>query len=234
MPLSPYFGAVIFDLDGTLVDSAPDLTRALNRLLDELKRPALDLEAVVGMIGDGATKLVERAMTATGGLGPGDDLGSLTGRFLNLYEGATAVDTRPYPGVCEALANLSAQGCRLGVCTNKPEAPARAVLEDVGLAGFFGAVLGGDSLGEIRKPDPRHLLAVLDRLGIGAGRAVMVGDNANDVAAARAAGLPVILRAGGYTRVPAADLGADLVIEDFAALPAALTTLGASPPAKLR
>ena len=209
--------AVVFDLDGTLVDSAPDLRTAVNRLLAEEERRLLDLDEVIGMIGDGATKLVERAWAASGG-GAGD-LQVLTQRFLAHYEGKAAEQTVPYPGVPEALAALTARGMVLGICTNKPEAPTREVLRDLHLAQWFSAVIGGDSLDGIRKPDARPLLAVLERLRVAAGSAVMVGDNANDVGTARAAGIPVIVRAGGYTHMPTESLGADAVFGHFDELP---------------
>lgn len=215
--------AVVFDLDGTLVDSAPDLRVAVNRMLAEHGRRALDLDEVIGMIGDGATKLVERALAAGGG--PAGDLAAHTRRFLDLYEGNAADATRPYDGVPETLAALRGAGVVLGVCTNKPEKATLEVLRDLDLARWFTAVVGGDSLDGVRKPDPRALLAAVARLGTSPDHAVMVGDNANDVGAARAAGIPVIVRAGGYSRTPAAELGADAVIDAFADLPAALAAV---------
>lgn len=217
--------SVVFDLDGTLIDSAPDLRRAVNRLLASEGRASLDLDAVVGMIGDGAQKLIERAFKATGGLDDAHDLADLTARFLAFYEGRATELTHPYPGVVETLRWLRSQGITLGICTNKPEAPTREILQDLGLDAHFAAVFGGDTIDGVRKPDPRLLLAVLHALDRSPSEAVMVGDNANDVAVARAAGVPIILRANGYTRTPANDLGADLVIDTFTELPEALTRL---------
>jgi phosphoglycolate phosphatase len=212
----------VFDLDGTLIDSAPDLRIAVNKLLVQQGRRPLSLNEVIGMIGDGVAKLVERAFDATGDSGSARATASLTGRFLELYEGHAADLTRPYPGVPETLARLREQQWVLGICTNKPEKATNEILRELDLARYFGAVLGGDSIAGVRKPDPRLLLAVIERLGASPAEAVMVGDNANDVHAARAAGIPVILRAGGYIRVPATELGADAVIETFAELPEAL------------
>src|SRR5690606_9831253 len=129
--------------------------------------------------------------------------------------------TRPYPGVPETLARLAAGGYRLGLCTNKPTAPARAVLAALDLADFFPVVHGGDSL-EVRKPDPAHLHAVLADLSAGPESAVMIGDSPVDVATARAAGVPVIVFAHGYSRVPVGELAAAAVLDDFATLPALL------------
>ncbi len=218
--------AVVFDLDGTLIDSAPDLLTAVNRMLGERGRRGLDLGAVTAMIGDGAHKLVERALTATGQETPtAGELARATCRFIDFYEGHGADLTRPYAGAAEALKCLRDDGYALGVCTNKPQGPTREILDALGLGGYFSAVLGGDTLDGVRKPDPRHLLAAVERLGATPDRAVMVGDNVNDVAAARGAGIPVIVVAFGYARVPAADLGADAVIGRFAELPEAIRRL---------
>ena len=214
--------AVVFDLDGTLVDSAPDLNTAINKLLGEEGRRALALDEVIGMIGDGAVKLVERAFRATGGRRETESPEKLTARFLAFYEGHATDSTRPYPGVPETLALLREQQWALGICTNKPEQATREVLHGLDLDRHFGAIVGGDSIAGVRKPDPRLLLAVIERLGAAPAEAVMVGDNANDVQSARAAGVPVIIRAGGYTRVPTPELGADAVIATFAELPAVL------------
>ena len=216
--------AVVFDLDGTLVDSAPDLATALNALLAEERRRPLTLDEVKTMIGDGAAKLVERAFAATGDV-PENDIPGLTERFLGHYEGHATDLTRPYPGVRETLDRLTADGRVPAVCSNKPEQPTREVLRDLDLDGYFAAVVGGDSLPGIRKPDPRMLQAVLDTVGAAPGESVMVGDNANDVAVARALGVPVIVRAGGYTPLSPAELGADAIIDHFAELREVLARL---------
>ena len=150
---------------------------------------------------------------------------ALTSRFLAVYAGRAALLTRPYTGVPETLAALTAAGFALGVCTNKPERLSREILQRLGLDGHFRAVIGGDSLNGIRKPDPRHLLAAVDALGGTPAATVMVGDSGNDVAAARALGVPVIVRAGGYGQVPAERLGADAVVYDFTDLPDAIARL---------
>lgn len=217
--------AVVFDLDGTLIDSAPDIHHAVNRLLAAEGRETVPLDAVVGMIGDGAPKLVERAFTATGAAPASADLAHLTRRFLAFYQGDSARHTRAYGGVHAVLGQLRQDDIGLGICTNKPESATHAILEAFDLASFFQAVVGGDSLDGVRKPDPRALMAVLNRLQVAPGAAIMVGDNANDVQAARALGMPVVARAGGYTRVPAESLGADAVFADFADLPAILSRL---------
>ena len=217
--------AVVFDLDGTLIDSAPDLRTALNRMLTVHGRPTLGLDSVIGMVGDGATKLVARAFAATGDPAADADLDALTRQFLDVYEHHAAVETRPYPGAVEALGRLQEAGLRLGICTNKPQRATDEALIGLGLAPYFDTVVGGDALDGVRKPDPRLLLAALKRMDVKPSEAAMVGDNANDVAAARAADVPVIVRDGGYTRVPSRELGADAVFSSFTDLPAVLAGL---------
>ncbi len=218
--------AVVFDLDGTLIDSAPDLRTAVNRMLAEKGRRTLGLGAVTAMVGDGVHKLVERALAATGKETPtGGELARSTRRFLGFYEGHGAVLTRAYAGAVEALKCLRKDGYALGICTNKPHGATCEILGALDLEGYFSAVLGGDSLGGVRKPDPRHLLAAVGRLGAGPENAVMVGDTENVVAAARGAGVPVIAVAFGYAKVPAKELGADAVIGHFDELPEAIRRL---------
>jgi phosphoglycolate phosphatase len=226
MPMMPSadarLAAVLFDLDGTLVDSEPDLRAALNDMLAAEGRRPLIRDEVKPMIGDGAAMLVDRAFRATGAALAVAGQAAATARFLALYEPRAARLTRPYPGVTAALTELAGAGLRLGLCTNKPERATRLLLAELGLARFFAAIVGGDTLPGLRKPDPRLAFALLDRLAVPPASAVYVGDHENDLATARAAGLPVILFSGGYARAPVATLGADAVIDDFSRLPQAL------------
>jgi phosphoglycolate phosphatase len=220
--------AVAFDFDGTLIDSAPDLQAAINRVLTWAGRKTLDVESVKGMVGDGVQKLVERALEATGGVPDADSVETLAkwvSRFLDEYQGHDADLTHAYDGVHATLEQLKADGYRLAVCTNKPQAATISILDALGLAGFFDAVLGGDVIEGVRKPDPKHLLATLAALDVTPGQAVMVGDHLNDLACARAAGAPAILCSYGYSRVPVSELGADAVIERFEDLPAVIASL---------
>jgi len=206
---------LVFDLDGTLIDSAPDLAQAVNALLAELGKPPLAEKAIRPMIGDGSRLLLSRALAASGIEGPPDAFE----RFMVHYLAFIADKTVVYPGVLETLAALEAQGHPLGVCTNKPFKPTERVLEAFGLARFFGAVIGGDSMKQ-RKPEPEPLLATIAKLGGGA--AAMVGDSANDMLCARAAKVPGILIPSDYG-LPADE--ADVKIARFADLPAALARL---------
>lgn len=217
--------AVAFDLDGTLIDSGPDLARLLNKLLAECGRSEVDPARVRGFVGDGIGKLVERGLEATGGSSP-DQRRIVTDRFLALYEAEPATLTRPYPGVAQTLARLKDDGVRLAICTNKAERVTHAVLRALGLDGFFGAVVGGDSL-PVRKPDPAPLRAALERLGVDPAEAVMVGDSEHDAATAEAAGVPCVLVAYGYARKPLAALPAAATVERFEDLPGVFAQLAA-------
>jgi phosphoglycolate phosphatase len=183
--------AVVFDLDGTLIDSAPDLRAALNRQLARHALPPLSPAEVQAMIGDGAKALVGRAYAAYQRPAGAAELAE----FLADYEAHATVETKVYPGIEQALADIGAAGHQLAVCTNKPAEATRIVLAALGLDGFFPVVIGGDST-PYRKPDPRHLAAALAALGTDA--AVMIGDHENDMAAARGLGIPSIFAGWGY------------------------------------
>ena len=217
---------LVFDLDGTLIDSAPDLATALNKVLVDARREPVTLHQVTQMIGDGVATLVERGFAATGGTP--EDPGHQLDRFHHHYNNATADLTELYPGVLETLRMLTETGYRMALCTNKPAAPTMAVLEAFGLTGFFEAVAGGDTF-PVRKPSPGHLLGVLRQMEADPEHAVMIGDSPNDVQVALNAAVPVIAVSYGYRRVPAEEMGADLLIERFAQLPDALRQLGLSP-----
>ncbi|MBF0129866.1 MAG: phosphoglycolate phosphatase [Alphaproteobacteria bacterium] len=216
---------MVFDLDGTLIHSVPDLTACLNLLLAEEGGRSLEDGEVRLMVGDGVDNLIQRGFAA-GGSRPvsGDEVTALVARFLRAYEATPALRTHCYPGAAATLAALRTEGCVLGLCTNKPHRATVEVLELLGLAEFFSGVVAAESTAFI-KPDPRPLLAALDAMGAARERAVMVGDSPVDVAVARNAGIPVIAVSYGYTRVPPRDLGADILIDSLTELPAALARL---------
>lgn len=186
--------AVIFDLDGTLVDSAPDLQRAANALMDQLGAGRFDLAEITSFIGNGVPVLVQRIMEARGLATVRHD--RLVKAFLSLYEADAIALTRTYPGVEDALGVLAAE-VRLGICTNKPAAPTRRILTALDLIAHFGAITGGDSL-PVRKPDPAMLRATMD--GLGAATCVFVGDSEVDSETAMRAEVPFILFTEGYRK----------------------------------
>jgi len=188
--------ALLIDLDGTLVDSVPDLQAALNGMLSEIGRPALDREAVTAMVGDGTARLVERGLKASGGL---IDLEAPLARFTELYRANPSTLTQVYPGVRETLRRFREEGLSLAVVTNKPARPTRQVLEGTGLAEFFSVVVAGDTLPS-KKPDPAPLLFALEQLGRQISDAVMIGDHHNDLVSAAEAGMPSIFVRYGYER----------------------------------
>jgi phosphoglycolate phosphatase len=205
---------LVLDLDGTLVDSVPDLAAALNRLMAARALPGFAEPEVMRMVGDGARMLVERAFAARD---RAPDATALA-EFLADYGANAAVRTRAFPGVAETLATLADAGWGLAVCTNKPEAPARLLLAALGLDGFFAAIGGGDSF-PVRKPDPGHLLATLHAAGGTPGRALMAGDHHNDMLAAAGLGMPAIFAAWGYGS-PEVGVQAAAVAQRFSDLPA--------------
>ena len=200
---------LVFDLDGTLVDSLPDLKSALNRLMAARGFAPFGDAEVARMVGDGAQVLLDRAFSARGASADSAALAA----YLADYTAHSAVASRLYPGVAETLAGLRARGWLLAVCTNKPEVPARHVLAALGVDHFFAAVGGGDSF-PVRKPDPRHLLATLEAAGGRIPDALMAGDHANDVAAARGAGIGCVFAAWGYG-TPAMAAGAAAIAANF-------------------
>ena len=205
----------VFDLDGTLVDSAPDLHAALDRLMAVKRLPGFARAEVVAMIGDGVRVLLERAYAARGIALDEADLQ----HFMTDYEANAAVLTRAFDGIPELLGGLRDAGWRLAVCTNKPEGAARVLLSGLGLDGHFSALGGGDSF-PMRKPDPGHLRATLAAAGALPEDAVMIGDHRNDVEAARGAGVRAIFAGWGYG--PHSMAGGAPIAADVAALRAML------------
>ena len=183
----------LFDLDGTLIDSAPDIHSALDRMMARLERPGFSRPEVWAMIGDGVQVLVQRACAARGL----EASPAVIAEFLTDYEAHAADETRPFEGIPEVLAALRGDGWRLAVCTNKPERAARIVLDGLGLSPLLEAVGGGDSF-PVRKPHPGHPLGLLARMGGDAARAVLIGDHHNDTRAATAAGIAPVFAAWGY------------------------------------
>jgi len=220
--------ALIFDLDGTLADTSPDLLGATNAVLTARGRPRLDLDHLRHMVGFGAVALITQAMEASGAPLAEGDMPLLLEIFLDHYRGHIADGTRLFPQVAETLSTLKKDGERLGVLTNKPQELTDLLLPRLGLDDLFAAVYGAGRK-PYGKPDPRifhDVVADISGAGLPGDRpAVMIGDSITDLNTARAACVPCILMSYGFTPVPAAQLGAYMVLDDFGQLPQALRDL---------
>jgi len=216
--------AVLFDLDGTLVDSAPDIAAAVNELLAGRDLLPLRVDRVKTMIGDGVRKLVERAFAASGAPLAGSALEEANRLMAPIYRRHLTGLTRLMPGAKEVLTHFRLNDIAMGVVTNKPQLLTREILLHFHLTEYLGAIVGGDAVTYL-KPAPDALLLALAQLGVEPGDALMVGDSSGDVGAARAAGMPVVLLRGGYTQVPVEELGADIVCDSLLDLPSAMQRL---------
>lgn len=210
--------ALVWDLDGTLIDSAPDLCRALNSVLAESGYNLLEVGAVRPMIGNGVPKLVERGFEAVGRELSATELDVLVAKFMAHYSANPTAHTRMYPGVAETLETLAAAGVKQGLCTNKPEAVTRSILQALKIDQYFSAVVGGDTT-DARKPDPGPLQFCIDTMGATVGSTIMIGDSAVDVGSARALRVPIGLVAHGYRHTDLANIDADFLVEDIASVP---------------
>jgi phosphoglycolate phosphatase len=215
---------IIFDLDGTLVDTAPDLVETLNVVLGREGLPAIPYEEARLLVGAGARRMIERGLASEGEARPAADIDRLFNDFIAYYADHVADHSRPFPGVADALDTLAARGCRFAVCTNKLEWLSVRLLNALGLADRFDAICGQDTFA-VQKPHPDALHGTLRRAGGTIHRAIMVGDSETDIATARAAGMPVIAVDFGYTETPVGDLAPDRIISHFNALPDAIADL---------
>jgi phosphoglycolate phosphatase len=215
---------IVFDLDGTLIDTAPDLVATLNILLQRRGLHPVGYDEARSMIGDGAKKLLERSILAHQAELPAAELENLYRDYLVYYSDHIADHSRPFPGLVTALDTLAARGWRLAVCTNKLEWLSVRLLDALGLTPRFAAICGQDTFG-VAKPDPKVLLQTIAAAGGDASRAIMIGDSHTDIETARAAGTPVIAVDFGYTATPVSQLGPDLVISHYDALLPAIEAL---------
>jgi phosphoglycolate phosphatase len=215
---------VVFDLDGTLVDTAPDLINALNFVLGREGLPPVPLHSARTMIGAGARKLIERGLELEGRNMGVADINRLTSDFIDYYAAHIADASRPFEGLESALDDLDRSGYRFAVCTNKLEWLSKRLLDQLGLSSRFSAICGADTFG-VSKPDPAILQQTIARAGGQLSQAIMVGDAGPDIGVARRAGVPVIGVEFGYTDVPIADLKPDRLISHMRDLPAAVASL---------
>lgn len=210
--------AVVFDLDGTLADSAPDIHHSLNAVLNQRGLNSIELSSVTLMIGGGPELLVRRALDELGAAAEEDEIAELTARFESAYLEHGNALTKLFSGALECIAELEGHSIPIGLCSNKPEHICDQLLADLDIRDYFAAIQGSGT-GLQRKPHPDPLLAILGRLGAKPAQALYVGDSSTDVATARAGGVPVALVKHGYTSKPAATLGSDWVVESLADIP---------------
>jgi phosphoglycolate phosphatase len=220
--------ALVFDLDGTLVDTAPDLLGAMNAVLVQEGRRPVDAEDLRHLVGHGARAMLDEAFKRTGEAADAARLPGLIDAFMADYRAHVADASRPFPGVIETLTALKASGARMSVLTNKPQELVGPLLDKLDLTRFFSAVHGAGQFGYM-KPDARVFHHVIDDLGGVGDGAVMIGDSDTDLATGRAAKVPVILLTYGYTPTPARELGADAVTDDFREIPALVQRLVSQP-----
>jgi phosphoglycolate phosphatase len=217
---------IAFDLDGTLIDTAPDLAASLNAVLAEQGVAPVSIEAARTMVGHGAKAMIERGYAATGIPLPPEASPRFVERFIEIYRARIADESRPFPGCLEALEALEDAGAVLVVATNKRTDLAVAVIEALGMSHHFAAIVGAD-MAPAAKPDARHILFAVEEADGDPDMAIMVGDSATDVNGAKNAEIPVIAVTFGYTDIPAAELGADAVIERYDALIETIAKLAA-------
>ncbi len=215
---------ILFDLDGTLVDTAADLAWALNQAISPIDRRQISVDEVKGMIGGGIANLVKLGLNATGGDIEQSQFQLIVENCKTLYNDHIADNSRPYPGVVEALKELSNINIKMGVCTNKPELAAKKLLSSLSLDSWLPTVIGGDSL-PIKKPNPRMAIELLGLLNSDNKQAIIVGDSITDIELAKAADIPVVLVNYGYSKDPVESLGAHKVISSFGSLPDILTSI---------
>ena len=215
---------VVFDLDGTLVDTAPDLIETLNVVFTRDGLPPLAYGAARDMIGGGARRMIESALKLQGRVLADGAVDRMFADFITRYAAHIADRSQPFPGLDAALDRLAKRGCRFAVCTNKLEGLSRLLLEALGLTPRFAAICGQDTFG-IQKPDPEILRRTIQAAGGALQRAVMVGDSGTDIATARAAGVPIVAVDFGYSEAPIRDLHPDRLISHFSELADAVFAL---------
>ncbi|WP_025898879.1 phosphoglycolate phosphatase [Sneathiella glossodoripedis] len=218
---------ILFDLDGTLLDTAPDLHQALNHCLNFAGRQSVSLESVKHMVGQGARVLLEKGLAATGEKGSEQQIDELFDVFMIYYGEHLSDSSLLFPGVMESLSKLNDAGCELGICTNKPVKFAKILSKDFGFDPFMSVITGGDSF-SVRKPHPDHINLTLDQMTQTTLPALMVGDSINDISAAKSAGIANIAVSFGYTDIAPNELGADKLIDHFDELIPAINELNFS------
>ena len=220
------FDTVIYDLDGTLIDSAKDMQLAVSHVMADHGLPDVTEDDVRIFMGQGSKVTMGKAFAKYGKALDEATLSAVTKEFVRYYEADPISHTVAFEGVADVVAHFARLGLKQGVCTNKFETPSRMILEHLKLMPPIADVAGADTF-TVRKPDPGHILQLIDKIGGNRARAVMIGDSIHDVEAAHRGGLPAVLVSWGYTAKPASELGAEAVIDRFDALPEALGQIAA-------
>lgn len=215
---------LVFDLDGTLIDTAPDLVDTLNVVFAREGLPPVQYDTARNLIGGGARAMIVRGVESEGRVVPPAELDRMFADFIDHYTAHIADRSRPFPGLTDALDELEARGFRFAVCTNKLESLSQLLLKSLNLAGRFAAICGQDTFG-IQKPDPEILRRTIAAAGGSSHEAIMIGDSVTDIRTARAAGIPVIAVDFGYSEKPVAEFRPDRIISHFAELPASIAAL---------
>jgi phosphoglycolate phosphatase len=215
---------LVFDLDGTLVDTAPDLAAATNHVLARAGLAPINETEILPFVGHGAMKMIEQALAAHGQSSNASELREHFDVFIAHYSANIAALSRPYPGVIDALISCQRQGATLAVCTNKTEVHARALLDELDMSKHFAALTGGNSLG-VSKPNPKHLTGTIDLAKGSPKRAIMIGDSETDIRTAQAAGIPVIAVNFGYSVEPVSSFAPDIIIGHYDELHQAISQL---------
>ena len=215
------FSCVLFDLDGTLVDTAPDLTGALNHVLATYDLDPFTVEKVRNTVGFGARITIERSLSHYGKVLSDEEMDLAHAQFLAHYSDNICKSSTLFPGVKEVLEAFKKDDIRMAVCTNKTEHLSIDLLGQIGVASYFSSICGSDTVPN-KKPHPDHVYSAINRAGGISEEAILIGDSLADVQSARAANIPVIVMSYGYTAIPSEDLGADLVLDSFSDIPKAL------------
>ncbi|QCI66730.1 HAD hydrolase-like protein [Phreatobacter stygius] len=215
---------IVFDLDGTLVDTHPDLIGTLSWLLEAEGLDPVDLVQAKNLIGHGMKPMIEKALKLQGRGSTQDEIDEVFGRYVVAYEKRIAAASRPYPGIVAALDHFAAEGMLLAVCTNKLHRLAVKLLDELDLTRHFQVITGFDTY-PVRKPHPDHLIFTIRDAGGDPAKAVMIGDSETDIRTAQAARVPLVAYSGGYTAIPLPELNPDVILDDYHDLPATVARL---------
>ena len=204
---------IVFDLDGTLINSAPDLCFALNETLKEINIPKITLQEVMGYLGDGALELIKRGISKYQNI-DNYDLEKLRLRFLEIYDSCLLNETDFYENVLDSLEKLKQMNFTLAICSNKPESLTRRIIKGLNATNYFNTITGGDTF-HYRKPDSRHLENTILQSGKKIQQAIMIGDSQNDILCANALNMPSIVVSFGYSNIPVKDLNASIIMSNY-------------------